>query len=265
MRTEEAYRYRESERSRANAGALLAAAGPLLADAATPTATFHPGRRGIGIPRRPGLARRRPARHCSPAASRCCTFSARCGFPSSASTPGGSTCIPCPSRWPAVSRPHRDPAGPVLLISKNQRGRAAVGDAVHVGPDGGRVWNTVRFYQALRGGQLHTDVPLPFSLHVAATAAVVIPGLLTTWERFHFFRDFIVGWSTVAACASVSQSRSSSASARPTTAITRGDSVFVDSQEGGDAREAASAADPGCLHPLSAEAGAQTDRGRTLG
>jgi hypothetical protein len=66
---------------------------------------------------------------------------------------------------------------------------------------GAAVWNTVRFYHAFRAGEIHTDVPIPFSLHIAASAAVILPGVLTAcWERSNFFKDFLLGMMTLAIC-----------------------------------------------------------------
>lgn len=65
---------------------------------------------------------------------------------------------------------------------------------------GAALWNTYRFYQLVRGGQLHTDVPIPFTLHVACTVAVILPGLLASYERFNFLKDVVFGWSTVGVC-----------------------------------------------------------------
>lgn len=63
------------------------------------------------------------------------------------------------------------------------------------------MWNAYRYYQHYRGGQIQTDVPLPFALHVAACVAVIMPGLLAaTWDRFNVFKDFVVGSLTVAVC-----------------------------------------------------------------
>lgn len=63
------------------------------------------------------------------------------------------------------------------------------------------LWNTWHFYQALAGKPSGGEIPVPFALHVAGTLIVIVPGLLTAgWERSNFFKDFLVGMTTIATC-----------------------------------------------------------------
>jgi vancomycin permeability regulator SanA len=78
------------------------------------------------------------------------------------------------------------------------RRTAAAGTALLAGA---ALWHTWRYYELAQAGRVHTDLPLPFSLHVAAVSVVVLPGLLTAWwERFEFAKDALFGLSTVALC-----------------------------------------------------------------
>ena len=62
-------------------------------------------------------------------------------------------------------------------------------------------WNIWRFYQHAGGVPAGTEVPVPFSLHVAGCLIVIVPGLLAAgWEQSNFFKDFLVGVSTIATC-----------------------------------------------------------------
>jgi hypothetical protein len=62
-------------------------------------------------------------------------------------------------------------------------------------------WNAWRFYQHAAGVHTATELQIPFSLHVAGSLIVIVPGLLAAgWERSNFFRDFLVGTLTVATC-----------------------------------------------------------------
>jgi hypothetical protein len=65
---------------------------------------------------------------------------------------------------------------------------------------GAALWNAWRFYHAWQHGEIHAQLPIPFALHVAATSAVVLPGLLSEWERFNLMKDVIFGWGTVGVC-----------------------------------------------------------------
>ena len=65
-------------------------------------------------------------------------------------------------------------------------------------------WTGYRFFQHLHGGQIPADSTVPFSLHIAGCLLAVLPGLLAgTWERSNFFKDFLIGSLTIAACVTV--------------------------------------------------------------
>ena len=62
-------------------------------------------------------------------------------------------------------------------------------------------WNVWRFYHHASGLQTATEMPVPFTLHVAGCLAVIVPGLLAAgWERSNFFKDFLIGTLTVGTC-----------------------------------------------------------------
>ncbi len=63
-------------------------------------------------------------------------------------------------------------------------------------------WTVYRFYLHDHAGQGLQNLPIPFALHVAALLSVALPGQLTGWwERTNFFKDFLIGAVTLAACA----------------------------------------------------------------
>lgn len=64
---------------------------------------------------------------------------------------------------------------------------------------GAAVWNVANYYLLLRAGTLHTGLPLPFSLHVAACLAVIFGGLQSD-GRFASpspGRTFLMGLTTL--------------------------------------------------------------------
>jgi hypothetical protein len=63
-------------------------------------------------------------------------------------------------------------------------------------------WTVYRYYRHDHTGQNPHDLPIPFSLHVAALLLVALPGQVTGWwERTNFFKDFLIGTVTLATCA----------------------------------------------------------------
>jgi vancomycin permeability regulator SanA len=62
-------------------------------------------------------------------------------------------------------------------------------------------WAAYRFYRRDHAGQNPHDLPLPFSLHLAAMLLVALAGQMSSWwKRTNFFKDFLVGMVTLAVC-----------------------------------------------------------------
>jgi vancomycin permeability regulator SanA len=62
-------------------------------------------------------------------------------------------------------------------------------------------WAAYRFYRRDHAGQPAHDLPVPFSLHLAALLLVALAGQMSSWwKRTNFFKDFLVGMVTLAVC-----------------------------------------------------------------
>jgi DUF218 domain len=63
-------------------------------------------------------------------------------------------------------------------------------------------WTVYRYYHHEHAGQNPHDLPVPFTLHLAALLLVALAGQLTGWwEQSNFFKDFLIGTVTLATCA----------------------------------------------------------------
>lgn len=66
---------------------------------------------------------------------------------------------------------------------------------------GGAAWKAYQFYEALRAGELHTDLSLPFAIELAALLMVVFAGVIETPRKSdHTARDILMMTLAVSAC-----------------------------------------------------------------
>ena len=57
------------------------------------------------------------------------------------------------------------------------------------------------YYQMLKSKQILSDFPIPFSLHVAASLTIIIPGLFVSYdEQGSAFRNFVTICATISIC-----------------------------------------------------------------